>query len=102
MQKSNFVIHCWLSKQLSRNVCRYDLLLFLPRISEENELLNALSYAFLYNENIDIIEQNHAEVENHTEIISKAIEQFHTYGPRVYAFDAVSSNTCTVQENEDE
>ena len=62
--------------------------------------MNYSSYEFLYNENIDIIEQNRAEIEHHTEIITKAVEQFHTYGPPIHAFDAVSSNT--VQENEDE
>ncbi|XP_053383841.1 uncharacterized protein LOC123535686 [Mercenaria mercenaria] len=76
------------------------LLLFLPWISEETDLLSASSYELFYNESVDIIEQNRAEVEHHSEIISMALEQFETCGPPVHAFDQISPNT--LQEKEDE
>jgi hypothetical protein len=76
------------------------LMLFLPWVSEETELLNLPSYQAHYDENQDIIDINRSALEQHADIISIAVEQFEANGPPVHAFDDIAPTT--IQENDED
>jgi hypothetical protein len=74
------------------------LILFLPW-NNEDELLQQPSYEQYYHDNENVILQNKAEVEHHSDIIEQATQQFAELGPPQHAFDLIAPSTT--QENDD-
>ena len=76
----------------------HQILPYLP-LTIEQMLLKLRSFKEHYMKYISEISKNRAEIENHTEIIEQAVEQFEDMGSPLHAFDEVAPQT--EQERDD-